>query len=223
MLAAEYLWVSDGDWYRKTTWTSDDAKDFFAHLARLHADIQRAQYLKVQALSLKDAKQYDAALELTATALERFPHRDTAQFHKVRAECFWALGLRQQSLEAYRAAFEAQRDQRSILCNVALAFAEAFHDVDDGAYRKELLDLLRQEVAQPESFGPMLALRYALVFTRLLSGLGDVNGAKKWAERALLAQRAEMAGLRYKRPVGWASSVDERTEIWLRQLSGLNT
>ena len=218
----EYFHVSDRDWYRKTTWTSDDAKDFFAHLARSHADIQRAQYLKVQALTLKDVKLYHPALELAETALERFPHRDTAQFRKLRAECLWALGMREESLEAYRSAFQAQREQRNILCNVALAFAEAFHDVDDGAYRKELLDLLREEVTQPESFGPLLELRYALVFTRLLCGLGDVNAAAKWAERALLAHRAETAGLRHYRPAGWSSSVDERTEIWLRQLANRN-
>jgi|HubBroStandDraft_1064217.scaffolds.fasta_scaffold282796_2 tetratricopeptide (TPR) repeat protein len=218
MPAEEYLCV--GDWYRKTTWTGDDAKDFFAQLAHSQAEIQRAQYLKVQALTLKDVKQYSAALELADLALEKYPHADTAQFRKLRAECLWALGLREQSLEAYRSAFEAQREQRNILCNVALAFAEAFHDADDGAHRRELLDLLREEIAQPESFGPMLELRYALMFARLLSGLGDVNAAAKWAERALSAQRAEMAALRHHRRVGWASSVDERTEIWLRQLSG---
>ncbi len=207
------------DWYRKTTWTSDDAEDFFAELARSRTDIHRVQYLKTQALTLKDAEQYHAALELVDIAIEKFPNRETTQVRKLRAECLWALGEREQSLGAYRAAFQAQREQRNILCNVALAFAEAFHDVDDGAYRVELLELLREEVAQPESFGPFLEFRYALMFTRLLAGLGDTNAAAKWADRALTAQRAKISGLRHYKRVGWASGVDEGTEIWLRQLA----
>ncbi|HUN28828.1 MAG TPA: hypothetical protein VMV65_03400, partial [Alphaproteobacteria bacterium] len=164
--------MPNDDWYRKTTWTGDDAADFFAQLARTQTDIRRAQYLKIQALTLRDAKQYQAALELVDTAIEKFPTREMTHLRKLRAECLWALGLREQSLEAYRAAFQAQREQRNALCGVALAFAEAFHDVDDGAHRLELLELLREEVAQPESFGPFLEFRYALIFTRLLAGLG---------------------------------------------------
>lgn len=207
------------DWYRKTTWTNDDAKDFFAQLACSQTDIHRAQYLKIQALTLKDAKQYDAALELVEVAIEKFPTREMTQLRKLRAECLWALGLREQSLGAYRSAFQAQREQRNALCSVALAFAETFHDVDDGAHRSELLELLREEVAQPESFGPFLGFRYALIFTRLLAGLGHMNAAAKWADRALSAQRAEISGLRHYKSVGWASGVDEGTEIWLRRLA----
>ncbi len=83
----------------------------------------------------------------------------------------------------------------------------------------ELLELLREEVAQPESFGPFLGFRYALMFTRLLAGLGQMKAAAKWADRALSAQRAEISGLRHYKPVGWASGIDEGTEIWLRELA----
>ncbi len=197
------------DWYRKTTWTSRDAEDFFANLDRSGTDIHRAKYLKIQALCLKDASHFHEALGLAELAIEKFPQRETTQIRKLRAECLWALGFRDDALEAYRSAFEAQRAQRSIDCHVGLAFAEAFHDVDDGAYRGELLDLLREEVAQPWSFGPMLEFRYSLMFARLFSGLGDTGSAAKWADRALFAQR-------------WAGRIDERTEIWLRQLSALS-
>jgi tetratricopeptide (TPR) repeat protein len=217
--AAEYFRVPKNDWYRKTTWTSDDAKDFFAQLARSQTDIHRAQYLKIQALTLKDTKQYDAALELVELAIEKFPNREMTQLRKLRAECLLALNRREQSLEAFRSAFQAQREQRNLLCNVGLAFAEAFYDVDDGAHRSELLELLREEVAQPESFGPFLGFRYALMFTRLLAGLGQMKAAAKWADRALSAQRAEISGLRHYKPVGWASGIDEGTEIWLRELA----
>jgi tetratricopeptide (TPR) repeat protein len=194
------------DWYRKTTWTSDDAQDFFANLDRSGTDIHRAKYLKIQALTLKDENHFHEALGLAELAIEKFPNRETTQMRKLRADCLWALGLRAEAAEAYRSAFEAQREQRSIDCHVGLAFAEAYHDVDNGAYRAELLELLREEVAQPWSFGPMLEFRYSLMFTRLFSGLGDMEGAAKWADRALFAQR-------------WAGRIDERTEIWLRQLS----
>jgi hypothetical protein len=59
------------------------------------------------------------------------------------------------------------------------------------------------------------------MFTRLLAGLGQMNAAAKWADRALAAQRAEISGRRHYMPVGWASGVDEGTEIWLRRLAEL--
>ena len=195
-----------GDWYRKTTWTSDDAKDFFAHLSHSRTDTHRAQYLKIQAQTLAHAAQYREALELLDMAIEKFPNRETTEVRKLRADCLWSLGLRDQALDAYRSAIQAQRAQRNIHCNVALAFAEAFHDVDGGKYRPELLELLREEVGEPDTFGfPILEFRYALIFTRLLAGLDDLDGAAKWAERALSASRPKM-------------HIDERTEIWLRQL-----
>ncbi|HEX8805366.1 MAG TPA: hypothetical protein VF741_00400 [Candidatus Aquilonibacter sp.] len=194
------------DWYRKTTWTSDDAEDFFANLDRSGTDIHRAKYLKIQALTLKDASHFREALDLAELAIEKFPQRETTQIRKLRADCLLALGFRDDAVEAYRFAFEAQRAQRNIDCHVALAFAEAFSDADDGAYRQELLELLREEVAQPWSFGPLLEFRYSLMFTRLFSGLGDTEGAAKWADRALFALR-------------FAGRMDERTEIWLRKLA----
>jgi tetratricopeptide (TPR) repeat protein len=197
--------VRKSDWYRKTTWTSDDADDFFAQLASARTDTHRAQYIKIQAQTLAHAGKHREALELLDVAIERFPNRETTEVRKLRADSLWALGLREKALDAYRSAIAAQRAQRNIHCNVALAFAEAFHDVDDGKYRAELLDLLREEVGEPDTFGfPILEFRYALIFTRLLAGLDDMDGAAKWAERALSAQH----------PKG----VDERTEIWLRNL-----
>jgi tetratricopeptide (TPR) repeat protein len=212
--------MQKNDWYRKTTWTSDDAGDFFAHLERLGTDTHRAQYLKIQAMTLKDAEQYDVALELLELTIDKYPSRASAHVRKLRAECLWALGLEEQALEGFRAAFQAQREQRSIHCNVALSFAETFHDIDDGAHRAELLDLLREEIAQPESFGlPVYEFRYAVIFARLLAGLGDMNAAAKWAERALSAQRSKISGLRNNKSLDLVGRVDERTEIWLRQVA----
>jgi hypothetical protein len=39
------------DWYRKTSWTTQDQADFFARLKRART-LGRAQYLRVQTLTL---------------------------------------------------------------------------------------------------------------------------------------------------------------------------
>jgi len=208
------------DWYRKTTWTNDDAEDFFAHLERSRADTNRAQYLKIQARTLKEAGDVQAALDLLDIAIEKFPNRETAQIRLLRAECLWALGLHDEALDAYRSAFQAQREQRNIHCNVALSFAEAFHDVDNGLYRVELLDLLREEVAELGAFPfQLLEFRYSLTFARLLAGVGEMRRAAKWAERALAAKRAETSALPHHSALAVANAVEEQTEIWLRQIA----
>jgi len=63
------------EWYRKNTWTEADEKDFYTRLKRARK-YNRAQYLKIQALSLIDKKKkklLDVAETLLNRVLEEYP------------------------------------------------------------------------------------------------------------------------------------------------------
>jgi len=54
---------STRDWFRKTTWSADDERDFRAHLKRARVD-RRPQYLRIQAAHLLENGLPEPALVL---------------------------------------------------------------------------------------------------------------------------------------------------------------
>lgn len=52
------------DWYRRTTWTSEDAEAFFDRLNRSRGLESKAQYVRIQALDLEEAGLIEPASSL---------------------------------------------------------------------------------------------------------------------------------------------------------------
>src|SRR5437660_4560561 len=99
------------DWYRRTTWTSGDAGDFEAKLARARGS--RSEYLRIQALTLVETDDPNLAvpaLELAQRYLQKNPFGiDRAQIYTTIAR---ALALRDDvagAVDAYRNAVEAEK------------------------------------------------------------------------------------------------------------------
>jgi tetratricopeptide (TPR) repeat protein len=211
--------VPKQDWFRKTTWSSEDEADFFAHLKRSRTDFHRAQYLAIQAWTLQRAEKPAAALPLLEKAIEEYPKERATMVRLCHAECLWSLGEAAASLAAYRSAVNTQREHPNELFQTALSFAERFHDYQDGAHRIELLDNLHEEIQRSVTFGfPMIEFRYSVVLARLFAATGDLNAASHWAQRALAAQSRKESDFRYHRSMGLVKGVEELTEVWLRRL-----
>lgn len=78
------------DWFRKTTWTAEDRDDFEARLKRSRGAYNKAQYLRIQAYHLQNAKPplYQEALSLLERVLGQW--RDDSQVASAllqKAEC----------------------------------------------------------------------------------------------------------------------------------------
>ena len=64
------------EWYRKQTWTKEDEEDFFQHLKRARGEFHKAQYLKIQAVTLYETRYepyYDVSLALLDQYFHDFP------------------------------------------------------------------------------------------------------------------------------------------------------
>src|SRR5687768_1225179 len=104
------------DWFRKETWSADDAADFERRLSRSRA--QRTQYLKLQAGHLAVTGKRDLAtpaIELAKRYLQEDPNGlFEAQAHLIIAEASITLEDTEGALLAYRRAVEADSRRRNV-------------------------------------------------------------------------------------------------------------
>jgi tetratricopeptide (TPR) repeat protein len=102
------------DWFRRETWTTEDELDFFAHLARARTAYNKAQYLRIQSLYLKDTRLPELlqpSIQLAEKCINEFSAESwqMASCHLVIAECHSMLGNVKDAVEAYLKCFDAQR------------------------------------------------------------------------------------------------------------------
>lgn len=178
------------DWYRRTSWTTDDQSDFFGRLKRARGTYSKAQYLRIQALYLQQSGLYAEAVRLLNLLQAEYAEETqaTAAFLQ-KAECLWSIGDRPGAFDAYVEALAAQRRYPNSISLVALSFAENFHDFDAGSYRQMLLKELEAEIERLSVLDALSRVRYGRVFARLFAGLGDEEQARKWESIAQDAQR----------------------------------
>lgn len=115
--------TADETWYRRSTWSDEDQAAFFAKLQRSRSGFHKAQYCRIQAYELQRARNYKASLQLLELLLAEWPNdaQKAAAFHQ-KAECLEKLGDKTAALNAYRLAFDAQREKPSEITTAHLDF-----------------------------------------------------------------------------------------------------
>jgi tetratricopeptide (TPR) repeat protein len=110
--------MGKGSWYRKTTWTPADEKEFFTRLQRARSTYHKAQYLRIQADCLQkefSPPQYEAALDLLERLLVDFPDpNELGSAYLQKAQCCEALGQYDEALQAYKSAIQFSKNQDGI-------------------------------------------------------------------------------------------------------------
>jgi tetratricopeptide (TPR) repeat protein len=111
------------DWYRKTDWSPDIEKDFFARLGRARSTYHKAQYLRIQASYLQtqcSPPDYRAALRLLEHLILKFPDpNELGMAYLQKAKCHEALGQFQDALNSYKYAVQFSKDDRGVFTTEA--------------------------------------------------------------------------------------------------------
>ena len=120
--------MANQDWFRKESWTLEDEADFFAHLKRARTPYNKAQYLKIQALTLAstgDPEHAHAAILLAQKCLNDFPGESSqmTQCHLVIGNCYAAIGKIEDATAAYMNCLDAQRKVPNYVTRVPTDFA----------------------------------------------------------------------------------------------------
>ena len=176
------------DWYRKTTWSPEDAAEFECRLIRSRG--QRTQYLKLQAWHLAETGRpalADAAIQLA----ERYLKEDPGGFFEVQAHLIIAKasgtkGDIERAVSAYRDAVRAERNRRGPRSAAFLEYAwfSATNSLVD-SYQ----DVLRamNGVEETDLVFPLGQYKYFAALALISDDLKDRAEAKRMARNALNA------------------------------------
>lgn len=198
------------DWCRRTTWSVADQADFQARLKRSRSDLARAQYLLLQAESLRatgDPALIVAAIALIDEMVARFPNEVLlAGAHLARAACLDALDRPAEAVESFRAAVVAQWLCPNVVTRVAMAFGRF-------CIRRDLDELLPEaeaymnELVAPSPF-PKDVFDASAVLALARAHAGDAAAARTFAERALDAARRTASDLPRHADLGLVEHVE---------------
>ena len=145
--------MSNNDWFRRKTWTTEVQGDFFDRLRRSRGASKKAQYARIQAYELQTVGTTAAligAVDLLNLILAEWrSEAQLAAVHHQFALCFLGLGQQERAIESFREVFEAQRRQPSLLTDAHLDFGWLSIAVPLPALFSEVIGVLDEFRHQP--------------------------------------------------------------------------
>jgi len=210
------------EWFRRRTWTDKDRQEFWSRLRRSRTRFHKAQYLRIQALHLEtdaDPPALDAALELLDTMLRDYPEEfEIAAAHKQRGSCLAKLGRRDEALNAFHAALDAESRFPGVQGLAYLDYAETVLQAERSDLYEDALSQLARR-ADKEPF-PNLQYRSGVAAAFLCERLGRTDEARAAATRALTAAAKTESPFRYHRKLGLVRGTDADVQARLWRLAG---
>jgi tetratricopeptide (TPR) repeat protein len=193
------------DWYRRTEWSPEVERDFFARLKRSRRH-NRAQYLRVQAVHLIDAggaDRFRKALELLERLIREYDApTELAQAQALRGSALIGLGDTQGAIEALRSSFAAQRAFPTVQTMAYLQFGMLAVQHNRPELYREALSALDEFAGFELELFPIQEYQAAVIRAVALDALGAHEEARSQANRALDAARKKETPLRYHRQLG---------------------
>lgn len=194
------------DWFRKTTWSLDDERAFLSRLARSRSLFHKAQYLRIQALTLADTGDETLvrnSLRLLQRLFTEFPEpSQLASSHLQAAQCHEQLGELEQAVDHFRLALMAQTHYPNLDPGTALEFPWFIIVHQFAALYDEALNTLEAaSIAFPVQLFKAAAVRAVVAESRL-----DYGTASRHARQALEAAALNESAFRFHRDVGLVGS-----------------
>jgi tetratricopeptide (TPR) repeat protein len=214
--------MPEPEWYRRSTWTDEDRKNFDARLKRSRGSANKAQYLRIQAVHLADAGLHEAAIELLDRMIAEYPEPiQLSQAHAQKAGSLAQLGRIHAALEEYRAALLVERQLSNRIRSQAwfdfgwLVIEHEFRNQYDEVQR-----VFQEFLNESALMFPVAEYRYYAVLAFLGKGKGDKESARHYADVALNAATKDHSGLARHPKVGLVGSDNDAVRDKLRLLAG---
>jgi hypothetical protein len=180
--------MASKDWFRCETWDEPISAAFEARLARSRGPFHRAQYLRIQGLTLtgtQKRREVEAGRALLERVIADYPdeHLDVAGAHSALAHSFVSENRLREAIDHLRLCL-ALESGRSFKHGAELELAEALTASDpDAAERDEVAALL--DAAADSAFFHSERWRIAVCRARFCAEVGDAKGAAGHANEAL--------------------------------------
>lgn len=213
--------MSRSDWFRRTTWASEDEAEFRARLQRSRTPFQKAQYLRIQALHLQETGSEPllrAACDLLDEMIRDFPESIQLSIaHHQRAQCLLSLCEESAAVDAFREAFGARRRLPNVQTSAHLDFALF-------AVRHRRTDLYAEAWAVLDEFAsgePFPANQFKLAGARAMIAhwRGERGLARRYAVDALNAAAAPESPFPRHRALGLVHNPDTKLLADLHEIA----
>jgi hypothetical protein len=181
------------DWFRSTVWDPQTEQEFLARLARSRSDFKKAQYLRIQGLTLimkGDPALIRTGMQLTRRVLDEFPAQrtETAACWSVLGDAHEKLVEREHAINAYRQAWAMEQTFPHARTRARDQLALLIVKLDLREHAEEALRAVNWPRAQTdERLFPFIAVQWALVRASIASWKGDHTAAKQFAQQGLAA------------------------------------
>lgn len=208
------------EWFRRTSWSPDDEREFFARLKRSRGARNKSQYLRIQASHLEgtgDSRLVEVSLGLLSLLLRDYAEpSQVACAWKQRASCHERLDQIDEAMEAYRKAIQAEQEQPNWKTGAALDFAWLVATRRLRFVYEEALRLL--DASQASVTFPLDAFRHSAIRAMIAADRGDRASAGRFAQAALESADRKESGFRYHKNLGLVGSkhreVVEQLKRW---------
>ena len=121
--------MPDQEWFRHTSWSADDRREFHARLDRCRSSANKAQYARIQASHIlsspsgSPSENAKSAIELLDMVINLWPtESELASANLQYAECLLILGKKDGAIERLRTTFELQRRFKKFRTKAHLTF-----------------------------------------------------------------------------------------------------
>jgi tetratricopeptide (TPR) repeat protein len=207
------------EWFRKTSWTSEESEDFFTRLKRSR-QFSRSQYLRIQASHLAHAGTRHLTLEamtLLDLLFEEYPDQlEMASAYLQYAECLTSLGRIEEALGYFKKSIDFELAFPNVRTEAPIKFGLTAIQYDcDSEYAAVLRALENFEPSFPVDRFRMDGIR-AIISRKNR----DDEMAIFFATRALSAAEETDSGFRYHPKIGLVSDADTVLRKQLGELLG---
>jgi tetratricopeptide (TPR) repeat protein len=211
------------DWYRKTTWTENDRRDFEKHYSRAKDPWDKAQYLRIQAISLRDTNSeylIKEAIGLLTKCAHEFPENPQLPWvYDAIGSCYEKLGLVKETVETYRLALTIQNEFPRYVANAPILLASFVIEND----LKDLFCEAETYLAEVKIHANSLKEKIFYVSgckAIFEAARGDIQNARIHAQQCIAAAGASDSGLVRKKTAGLVSDSKKNSNMF-RQVKNL--
>jgi tetratricopeptide (TPR) repeat protein len=200
--------MAKDDWFRRTTWTDQDRDEFQARLARSRGAANKAQYLRIQAYHLAEAREYEVALELLEQLLKEYPEAfELEAVYDLQARCFIGLDNIDKAIEAYHSCFEFQKLYPHERTHAKLDYCWLIAINKISHLYAEVEPLLKKYQSSISLSFPIQLFKLAATRALIAEEEGRLEYAAMFIKHAMNAAQQNNSGLRYHPNLGLVGEI----------------
>lgn len=220
--------MKPSEWFRQTHWNPEIEAAFEARLCRSRTARNRAQYLRIQGLTLIETRVPELmriGMRLTLRVLAEYADAkfEISQCHHTLGRAYERLGELESAISSYRKAWEYEKSFPTCITGARLELAKLLVLLGRKADADKALAAIDSGSTGLADFFPRALMTESLVRACVASWRGDPLAASTHARTGLEAAEKTRSPMRYHPNLGLSTSEDAAIIEALKRLADQQT